>query len=582
MFSTKPALQRITIPAVTAAVLLGTGVATAAELTAPPAADTAAGTVSNTDPNYAPSAVSAAGVEKGTRAGSRPQSGSTPKAGPTFTQGTDKVWDVNTTQAALRNTVTDADGEKSTLTFEVWTVGADGKPAARVKLTDANEYGVLVSDPVASGKTGEVKVDWGKLKRNTSYMFRTSAFDGSLYETDWSPWATFKVEPKMAYGAQSGIYGQVTDNTDLSKATVTAWLKPSQTKLAAMKTTEQFPVLQIPADKIKVSGNQLRVDVDPATVGADYKTENGLIQLDVQIVDPVTKKMTFTTASATATGDANHAWADLHALRTHRETGTRAAAAAAIPEFTTSVDKAASADMVSLANATTRAGGGEPKPHMVQPIKTADVPATIGSSYPVGDSVAWMTHKVGTTMRFGAAFEASGATGWSASGSAETEVAKTTSMVWAKSGEPRVYRANVRFQTNQHYIDGKPLLKSGEVIRDNGMYTDVVLKDPAPHTPENEDVPDWRDDNTQKRCNLDKDPASLGEWTREKSTANTYSLSTGLKVTEIIGITMTAERQYSKSSTLNYEIKKGAQTLCGNDELPAFAGKVANYHSAKK
>ncbi|WP_242882683.1 hypothetical protein [Actinomadura litoris] len=98
--------------------------------------------------------------------------------------------------AVLRNTVTDADGDKANLTFEVWTTDAAGKPKEQVKLTDDNQYGVLVSDYVDSGKTAEVAVDSGKLKPGVTYVFRTSAYDGSLYETSWSPWAKFKIRDR--------------------------------------------------------------------------------------------------------------------------------------------------------------------------------------------------------------------------------------------------------------------------------------------------------------------------------------------------------------------------------------------------
>ncbi|MXM62197.1 hypothetical protein GR925_01705 [Streptomyces sp. HUCO-GS316] len=50
-------------------------------------------------------------------------------------------WQVNTITPTLRNTVTDADGDKVNLTFEAWTANADGTPGTKVKLTDANEYG---------------------------------------------------------------------------------------------------------------------------------------------------------------------------------------------------------------------------------------------------------------------------------------------------------------------------------------------------------------------------------------------------------------------------------------------------------
>ncbi|WP_406361224.1 hypothetical protein [Streptomyces sp. NBC_01579] len=53
-------------------------------------------------------------------AGSRPVSGTAPSAGPRFTK-SGTQWRVVAPEAVLRNTVSDADGDKSTLTFEVWT-----------------------------------------------------------------------------------------------------------------------------------------------------------------------------------------------------------------------------------------------------------------------------------------------------------------------------------------------------------------------------------------------------------------------------------------------------------------------------
>jgi hypothetical protein len=50
---------------------------------------------------------------------------------------------------------------------------------------------VIVSDFVASGGRAQVTIRYGDLKTNTTYAFRTSAYDGSLYETNWSSWAKF-------------------------------------------------------------------------------------------------------------------------------------------------------------------------------------------------------------------------------------------------------------------------------------------------------------------------------------------------------------------------------------------------------
>ncbi|NED32234.1 hypothetical protein [Streptomyces sp. SID8499] len=128
-------------------------------------------------------------------AGARPVSGKSPKASPLSRSSAPGGFQrVISQKVQLKNTVTDADGDKSTLTFEVWTADASGNPVTKVNLTDANPYGVLVSPYVASGSTATVDVPAGKLSLNKNYVFHTNAFDGSLYETTWSPWAKFRVE----------------------------------------------------------------------------------------------------------------------------------------------------------------------------------------------------------------------------------------------------------------------------------------------------------------------------------------------------------------------------------------------------
>lgn len=119
---------------------------------------TAASASVKPDPLAAPSAQPAAG--------SRPVSGRNPSAGPQFKK-SGTTWRVIAPEVILRNTVTDADGDKANVTFEVYTANADGTPGTKVKLTDANTYGVLVSPFVASGSTAQVQVEYGRLKPRT-------------------------------------------------------------------------------------------------------------------------------------------------------------------------------------------------------------------------------------------------------------------------------------------------------------------------------------------------------------------------------------------------------------------------------
>jgi hypothetical protein len=124
-----------------------------------------------------------------------PNTPNAPEAGPPFTK-TDGVWQVNTTTPTFRNTVTATSGHKTTATFEVHTTDSSGKPTGTVvKLTDANEWGVLVSGEVDAGKPASVKVPAGKLKNGVTYAVRSSGYDvtSNVYENDWSPYSTFKI-----------------------------------------------------------------------------------------------------------------------------------------------------------------------------------------------------------------------------------------------------------------------------------------------------------------------------------------------------------------------------------------------------
>ncbi|WP_353940127.1 hypothetical protein ABII15_00050 [Streptomyces sp. HUAS MG91] len=160
----------------------------------------ASGSDVSADPNAAPSRLAASGPEtRAAAANSRPVSGQNPQAGPEFKQASG-IWSVTSPETVLRNTVSDADGDKSTETFEVWTTDANGKAKDKVKLVD-DQYGVLVSPAVASGKTAEVTVPAGKLKPGVTYTFHTSAFDGHLYETEWSPWAKFRIAAYTTFPA---------------------------------------------------------------------------------------------------------------------------------------------------------------------------------------------------------------------------------------------------------------------------------------------------------------------------------------------------------------------------------------------
>ncbi|MFF4229724.1 hypothetical protein [Streptomyces sp. NPDC001820] len=221
----------------------------------------ATGFTLNPTPSAAPASRPAAGPEDAAAAGSRPVSGKNPSAGPQFKKN-GSTWRVITPETVLRNTVTDADGDKSNLTFEMWTTDANGKPKNQVKLTDANPYGTLVSPYVASGKTAQVPVEYGKLKPGVTYTFHTSAYDGSLYETTWSPWANFRIDPYVTFPAPqaSSMIDQVAQKIIEFTRTDPG---PALPTLRKNGTTLKAPTQKRTCGKADAQGHKLCIELNP-------------------------------------------------------------------------------------------------------------------------------------------------------------------------------------------------------------------------------------------------------------------------------------------------------------------------------
>ncbi|WP_330358391.1 hypothetical protein [Streptomyces chartreusis] len=195
--------------------------------------------------------------------GQRPVSGRSPSAGPKFSK-SGTVWKVITPDVVLRNTVTDADGDNSNLTFQVWTTNADGTPKTQVDLDGTGEYDVLVSSYVVSGGTARVTVPYGLLKPGVLYKFRTSAYDGSLYETTWSPWADFRIEPYMKFPA-----AQTSSTIDKTTQQITEVTRtdpgPALPTFTASGAVKRAATHKRTCGKQDTDGHQLCIELSPPT-----------------------------------------------------------------------------------------------------------------------------------------------------------------------------------------------------------------------------------------------------------------------------------------------------------------------------
>ncbi|MEU7852115.1 hypothetical protein AB0B69_32485, partial [Micromonospora parva] len=212
-----------------------------------------------------PAEVAAAGPQVAAiaAAGARPVSGTSPSAGPKFAK-SGTVWRVITPEVVLRNSVTDADGDTANLTFQVYTANADGTPKTQVDLDGSGQFGVLVSPYVASGSTAKVTVAYGILKPGVLYKFRTSAYDGSLYETTWSAWADFRVDPYVKFPAP-----QATSTIDTTVQEIDEFTRtdpgPALPTFDANGAVKRQSTQQRTCGKQDAQGRQLCMELSPPT-----------------------------------------------------------------------------------------------------------------------------------------------------------------------------------------------------------------------------------------------------------------------------------------------------------------------------
>ncbi|MCX4632654.1 DNRLRE domain-containing protein [Streptomyces sp. NBC_01443] len=113
----------------------------------------------------------------------RPKTGTDQQAGPPFFKDANGTWFVNTVTPTLRDTFVDSNGDKVNGTFQIFDAA-----------TDTQVGNVIVSPWVASGQPASVTVPAGVLTNGKTYKFRTNPYDGTHYNTAWSPWANFTVD----------------------------------------------------------------------------------------------------------------------------------------------------------------------------------------------------------------------------------------------------------------------------------------------------------------------------------------------------------------------------------------------------
>lgn len=184
-------------------------------------------------------------------------------------------------------------------------------------------------------------------------------------------------------------------------------------------------------------------------------------------------------------------------------------------------------------------------------VKESNRSTTIATSYPYGASTSWLdvTHTEGGT--YGIAFNVGTGTGFSAKGT--KYAGGGWGATWPKFSGMRSYRIGV----NYHYYEGgcggskwTPHIETGGATQNTVGLT----------------RPTWNG-----MC----DNVGNGiDWRRYKTSGHAYSYNTGVKFKDVIGVDLSANKDYSSNHTLWYRIAGKPKKLCGNNDYPSYAGKI--------
>lgn len=323
------------------------------------------------------------------------------------------------------------------------------------------------------------------------------------------------------------------------------------------------------------SGSTYTATLDPARISPEAIRPGGLVDFEVILEGEDGPRSTWTTARIVSV-DGRLDWADpvetAHLGATARATNSsvQPESVDAVPTMT----QRQAAELVSTHEETGVAlSSFGPVPEPAHPASTVTAaatcrypywiytdtyrtrPATIGTTYPVGNDKARMSVSSSQGANYGMALSSKGAyTGFAVNGSRFIKTGWSFQWAWSKA--QRSYQKGIKYQLMRKTCYGNGTYKPGYIWRPVGE---------TGGTGENKGLtrPSW------KNCA----PVVAGKWSRDKSSGSAYAYGAGVKFKSLIGIDLSVKRNYSSNQKLVYKLLK-KRRMCGNNAKPATASKV--------
>jgi hypothetical protein len=328
------------------------------------------------------------------------------------------------------------------------------------------------------------------------------------------------------------------------------------------QSEDSYALFPLPEADVHISGDEFEVFIDPTSIPLQYFGSEGLVDFDVYAEGDETGWVSSTTARAVRlAADPDPVWVDPvesspYLPAAEPSPSPRGGISSVVPtlddeelnepEFE---DDGVSSNQ--FAEATYEKGSCFYVPNEATRVRST----TIGTSYTVGDnSTAYLDISSNLGGTYGVAFKA-------AADGAEfvADGSKFVKSGWGKTWDPyngsRSYRKDIEYRSYDYTCGGitigqawRPTTETGGTGHNNGITR-----------------PNWT-----KCVNVD-----TGPWWRQNDDGYAYSYGAAVKFASVIGIDLSASRQYSSTQRLTYVVAGNDKKLCGNDDhWPAKAGKI--------
>lgn len=309
------------------------------------------------------------------------------------------------------------------------------------------------------------------------------------------------------------------------------------------------------------TGRTYTLKIDPARVPLEAIDAGGVVDLELRFTDSESTWATFVSSRMVAnTRDARVAWVDPTESFSGARTSSRRLAGRQSRQLPTvsartdlPVPMTTAKDLGRPIRSSSRIAARAAVPSAAcdyKYVKDSNRTTTIATSYPYTATNSWLDVEHTEGGSYGLAFNTG--TGFSAQGS--RFAGGGWGNTWPKSTKLRSYRIEV----NYHYYRGGC----------GGSYW-------APHIETGGATSNYYG-LTRPTWNSLCGPVENGaNWRRYFSSGKAYSFGQAVKFKDVIGIDLSAKKEYSNNHTLHYFIGGvRPRKLCGNNDFPSYAGKM--------